>query len=359
MTSQKQKALAVAAKISASNPGKKVFTLRDLQRNPSDDVVMESAASPQQEGRQNSALSKVSAPHTDGNTTTHGINQQLHPNILTFSAITGTNARDAERFLEKTNNNVRAAVDLYNSGSVEDQIMELIATESKQAPPRLAAADADAARAKELYDSPSTTVPALPPGSTNEAKLDARSPPQLDADDHNMYSSMGFDGADDRDRPASSGTDCSKTSRSGIQSDETGKQFVPSSVRPNSTVRNEIPIKPGYVPPEDKEVYQIPSRRGSAADTPTQSAVASPVVGDKMDIDSEGGGSGNESVRKKDRWQEPEKQQNGGTETVLKEIRFEPTTEWYKRLQQNGGGWEHILVANTETALKNLMAEKK
>jgi hypothetical protein len=360
LTLQKQKALAVAAKISASSPSKNSTTLKDLEQNPLEEVVMEGAKSPQQGTTRNPGLPKASPSRTNeahGNGTAHGISQQLHPNTLTFSAITGSNARDAERFLEKANNDVRAAVDLFTSESVEDQILELIATSRKQTVPRLATADADAARAKELYDSPSTTSPIPLSGLTNQAKPDARSPPQLDgAADHDMYSPMRYDGADDR--PASSGTDSSKTSRSGIQTDEAGRRLVPRSVRPNSTIRKEILVRPGYVPSEDAEVYQIPSRQGSAAGSTNQSAVASPTVGDRVDIDSERGGSGNETAQRKRLWQEREKE-SGETKTVMKEIRFEPTTTWYKRVQEQGGGWEHILVASPEVALKSLIEQKK
>jgi hypothetical protein len=340
MTSEKHKALAVAAKIPASSPGRAASSSRDLEQNAFEDVVIR----PQQESRRNSSLSKASHPQSgqaDSNPTSHGINPQLHPNILSFSAITGANAKDAEHFLSKANNDVRAAVDMYNADeSVEGQIMELIATERSKQLPRLVTADADAARAQQLYDSPSTTTPAPLQGS----KPDARSPPQFDgADDHNMYSSMGFDGTDDR--PASSGTESSRTSRSGIQTDDTGRRFVPRSVRLDSSVRKEIPVRPGYIPPEDGEFYQIPSRRGSAAGTPNQSAIASPMVGDRMDIDSEGGGSVKQS-RRAESEREP-----GETGTVLKEIKFEPTMAWYKKLREKGGGWEHILVASYEVAL--------
>jgi len=80
------------------------------------DVVIKSASSPQQESRRNSSLSKASHPQSgqaDSNPTSHGINPQLHPNILSFSAITGTNLKDAEHFLSKANNDVRAAVEMY------------------------------------------------------------------------------------------------------------------------------------------------------------------------------------------------------------------------------------------------------
>lgn len=46
------------------------------------------------------------------------------------------------------------------------------------------------------------------------------------------------------------------TTKSGIAETETGDRHIPSSLRPDGTVRKEIRVRPGYRPPEDVEVYQ-------------------------------------------------------------------------------------------------------
>jgi partner of Y14 and mago len=46
------------------------------------------------------------------------------------------------------------------------------------------------------------------------------------------------------------------SSKSGIVSSASGERHIPSSLRPDGSVRKEIKIKPGYRPPEDVEVYK-------------------------------------------------------------------------------------------------------
>jgi len=45
-------------------------------------------------------------------------------------------------------------------------------------------------------------------------------------------------------------------SKSGITTSETGERHIPSSTRPDGSVRKEIRVRPGYRPPEDVEVYK-------------------------------------------------------------------------------------------------------
>jgi partner of Y14 and mago protein len=45
-------------------------------------------------------------------------------------------------------------------------------------------------------------------------------------------------------------------SKAGITTNPDGTRFIPSSVRPDGSVRKEIKVKPGYRPPEDVEVYK-------------------------------------------------------------------------------------------------------
>ncbi|KAF2876770.1 hypothetical protein BDV95DRAFT_482953 [Massariosphaeria phaeospora] len=45
-------------------------------------------------------------------------------------------------------------------------------------------------------------------------------------------------------------------SKAGITTSSTGERHIPSSTRPDGSVRKEIRIRPGYRPPEDVEVYK-------------------------------------------------------------------------------------------------------
>lgn len=51
-------------------------------------------------------------------------------------------------------------------------------------------------------------------------------------------------------------------SKSGITVSKNGESVIPSSVRPDGSVRKEIRVKPGYKPPEDVEVYKNRTAEG-------------------------------------------------------------------------------------------------
>ncbi|KEQ67779.1 uncharacterized protein M437DRAFT_36444 [Aureobasidium melanogenum CBS 110374] len=51
-------------------------------------------------------------------------------------------------------------------------------------------------------------------------------------------------------------TEASKVSRAGIATSATGERHIPSSIRPDGSVRKEIRVRPGYRPPEDVELYK-------------------------------------------------------------------------------------------------------
>jgi partner of Y14 and mago protein len=51
-------------------------------------------------------------------------------------------------------------------------------------------------------------------------------------------------------------TEATKVSRAGITTSATGERHIPSSVRPDGSVRKEIKVRPGYRPPEDVELYK-------------------------------------------------------------------------------------------------------
>jgi partner of Y14 and mago len=47
-----------------------------------------------------------------------------------------------------------------------------------------------------------------------------------------------------------------ESSKAGIKTNADGTRLIPSSVRPDGTLRKEIKVRPGYRPPEDVEVYK-------------------------------------------------------------------------------------------------------
>jgi partner of Y14 and mago protein len=51
-------------------------------------------------------------------------------------------------------------------------------------------------------------------------------------------------------------------SRAGITTSANGERHIPSSVRPDGTVRKEIRVRPGYRPPEDVELYKNRTAEG-------------------------------------------------------------------------------------------------
>ncbi|KAF2477862.1 uncharacterized protein BDR25DRAFT_275355 [Lindgomyces ingoldianus] len=51
-------------------------------------------------------------------------------------------------------------------------------------------------------------------------------------------------------------TETVEVSKAGIKTSATGERHIPSSTRPDGSVRKEIRVRPGYRPPEDVEVYK-------------------------------------------------------------------------------------------------------
>ncbi len=51
-------------------------------------------------------------------------------------------------------------------------------------------------------------------------------------------------------------TSATDASKAGIETTSSGDRHIPSSVRPDGSVRKEIRVRPGYRPPEDVEVYK-------------------------------------------------------------------------------------------------------
>ncbi|KAF2687820.1 hypothetical protein K458DRAFT_295144 [Lentithecium fluviatile CBS 122367] len=56
--------------------------------------------------------------------------------------------------------------------------------------------------------------------------------------------------------------DTPAVSRSGITTSATGERHIPSSTRPDGSIRKEIRVRPGYRPPEDVDVYKNRTAEG-------------------------------------------------------------------------------------------------
>ncbi|CZR53643.1 uncharacterized protein PAC_03523 [Phialocephala subalpina] len=316
------------------------------------------------------------------NATNHGIDDSLPEKHLRFCAITSGSASDAATYLERANDDLRRAIDMYEKERgdqamdlhADAQVQELIASHGERAPLRFATADQDLARARQMYDSPTSFVPNM---STSYTPGSARLPQYDGADDGYFPQFTQYDGADDR--PGSSSS--TSTTRSGIATGENGKRFVPRSVRADKSVRKEIPVRPGFIPTEDVERYVSPGVAASRSASRTASVInsPSPVVNspgaaalgmnsptprardpnamevdsgaeaasgeDKEDTDT---GTGNGTDGEKDK---PKKKKVAKKE--VKEYTYEATTSWYERYKKtNGGGWEHIFVGSHDEAIK-------
>ena len=70
-------------------------------------------------------------------------------------------------------------------------------------------------------------------------------------------------------------------SNAGITFNEAGERIIPSSVRPDGTLRKEIKVRPGYRPPEDVEIY-----RNRAAHSWKQRANDGKIPGAEPVVDS-------------------------------------------------------------------------
>lgn len=174
-------------------------------------------------------ISIGSAPSESATSTKHGIDHQVSQDTLRFIAVTSSNLEAAKYFLARADYNLQAAIKLY--GAQSGPLTQLDSVDDEMD------IDEHVSRAVELYG----TAPTIERESFS---------PQFPQ----------FDGPGDK-RPRSSGANSNASSRSGIQTDENGHRTVPSSVRPNSTVRPELAIKPGYIPSEDREVYRNRQRR--------------------------------------------------------------------------------------------------
>lgn len=92
----------------------------------------------------------------------------------------------------------------------------------------------------------------------------------------------------------------SETPRSGAITTPTGDRRIPSSTRPDGSLRKEIKIRPGYQPPEDVEVYKNRTaeswkNRGSSGVPGAEGLNSSEAGGDSI-----GGGAAGKNAKRRE-----------------------------------------------------------
>ncbi|RDL33985.1 uncharacterized protein BP5553_08353 [Venustampulla echinocandica] len=132
----------------------------------------------------------------------------------------------------------------------------------------------------------------------------------------------------------------------------------------NEAVRKEILDKPGYVAPGaiqmsrgrrivDGKPHLEPGEIADSTSINGASAASTPPDGDRMEIDS----APVSATKNIDQHSAESCEGTAGVE--WKKVQFEPTTEWYKRMKDNGDGWEHIMVDGWEQGWTYLGVAKK
>ncbi|KAH7370875.1 hypothetical protein BKA65DRAFT_25624 [Rhexocercosporidium sp. MPI-PUGE-AT-0058] len=337
---QKQKALEIAARLSAAGANLTTSTKEMNSRAEDSDVSMELS---------------VSSPVNIASTK-HGIDARQSQDVLTLIAQTSCGTEDAHRLLAKANGDLSRAIQLQREEEFDAQVAELIETETtrgRQLHP-LAVGASDRQRAQEL-EIPSTSALSNRRRSAQlSPQVESALSPQLDADGQHQ-SSTG-----------------SSPSRAGIVT-ENGKLFVPRSVQPNNTTRPGHPVKPGFIPEEDKAFYGnrrvvdgVPQyevgaeRDGSRDVSRATSLMMSPSEMSLGSYEGENGGGGRSFKRGRSEpvQFEPRAESRPDTETetdsemdvdtememVSMQKTFQPTSAWYRDLVAKGNAWQHIIV---------------
>jgi len=219
---------------------------------------------------------------------------------LEFIAETGASEVEAEEFLRRSHGNLPLAIRLYNIAAAAKN------TSSKVADP-----------------CPSVQQIAAPPAGPDVIMEDAPAAalPSIES------SSNG------------------QPSLAGIITTENGACLVPSSTRLSGTVRNDINIRPGYVPPEDKEVFKV--RRGEGVSMSRSRSRSGSEGGDKkMSLDS--------SCVATREVTPVTRAEDGEVMEVERKVETRPTLEWYQERIDKGDDWKHIDVMDWERAFKIL-----
>jgi hypothetical protein len=283
------------------------------------------------------------------------IDVSIDPELLRFILGTGASRKEAEEFMGRAKGNYDLAAKLYN---IYEKNRDKSEGQGKGASPstaKILPAPLSPVATKSdipIQTTEDVTMEDAPP-VTSEAvasEIVASDPPPADASTPAQNN--------DADTQTSS-----QASNAGIVTSETGSRFVPRSIRVSGTVRNELNIRPGYIPPEDKEVYKVRrdgsaslgtasvsrSRSGSrgAEDGEVKSAAASVSPGGVLTpvTPMTPGQRRTDPMEGVDGAQESEKGGNSGT------------LEWYAEKKLKGEEWNHISVVGWKEAFKLLRVE--
>ncbi|OBT80263.1 hypothetical protein VF21_00629 [Pseudogymnoascus sp. 05NY08] len=294
--------------------------------------------------------------------------EDLDLGVLKFIVETGVTYSVATDFMNRAKGNHDRAITLFEfSKKAKKQAEEAAGTpravEMPPAPPTPPVAEENAAIPSTeavttedvvMEDAP-PAVPDAAPEAAPEAAPSTAQPTDTNAPNQNNPPDA---------QPSS------QTSNSGIITSEAGLRFVPRSVRSSGTVRNELNIRPGYVPPEDKEVYKVRRGRSGSAEGASKSRSRSGSSGIEEGEIGSGAASasvspggvltpvapGTPSERRKDemdRMEGVEGVEEGKGEGKLS------TLEWYAEMKLKGVGWNHIAVVGWEDAFRLLRVEYK
>ncbi|ELR08818.1 hypothetical protein VC83_00745 [Pseudogymnoascus destructans] len=285
--------------------------------------------------------------------------EDLDLEVLKFIVETGVTYSVATDFVKRAKGNHDRATMLYEFSKkakrqAEEAANVSVAAETPPVPPtppvteaNIAIPSTDAVTTEDVVmeDAPPAAAEAAP---STPRPIDTNSPTQSNSPDA---------------EPSS------QTSNSGIITSEGGFRLVPRSVRSSGTVRNELNIRPGYVPPEDKEVYKVRrGRSGSVGRAVSRSRSGSSGV-EEGEV-SNGAASASVSpggvltpvtpVTPSERRKDQIDQMEGleGAEEEKGEGKLS-TLEWYAEMKLKGVEWNHIAVVGWEDAFRLLRVEYK
>ncbi|KFY54796.1 hypothetical protein V497_07454 [Pseudogymnoascus sp. VKM F-4516 (FW-969)] len=277
------------------------------------------------------------------------IDVSIDPELLRFILGTGASRKEAEEFMGRAKGNYDLAAKLYN---IYEKNRDKSEGQGKGASPITA-------KTLPAPLSPVATKSDIPIQTTEDVTMEDAPPviSEVVAPDPPPADASTTAQNNDTD------VQLSQASNAGIVTSETGSRFVPRSIRVSGTVRNELNIRPGYIPPEDKEVYKVRrdgsasqgtasvsrSRSGSrgAEDGEVKSAAASVSPGGVLTPVT--------PMTPGQRRGDPMEGVDGPQES--EKVGKSSTLEWYSEKKLKGEEWNHISVVGWKEAFKLLRVE--
>ena len=288
-----------------------------------------------------------------------GIDDSIDPEILRLINQTGAEYSEAAEFMGRAKGNHDLAVKLFNySEEVKRKAEE--AEEAAAGMPKVA--KTPPAPPSPHVTEANSAIPSTEDVTTEDIVMEDAPPaaPEVASSDPQPADANAQAQNNDPDAKPSS-----QTSNAGIITSESGIRLVPRSMRVSGTVRKELNIRPGYVPPEDKEVYKV--RRDRSASLGRASVSRSRSGSRGVEEKKEGDGAvswspggvltpvtpATPSEWRKDMMGEIEGAQGGEMGGKLN------TLEWYAERKLKGEEWNHIAVVGWEDAFRLLRVDYK